>query len=97
MFQIILHFSIIVLSALVFYFLAIIAKFYRLKSGIGIHHNYFVASGISFILGQSLSLEKLPMLFSHYLSPILIISGGAGLIILSLSLYRNMMSVQKNT
>lgn len=87
---------IVTFSGFVCYFLALIAKFYRLKSGNGLHHNYYYFTAIVLITGQTLSLEVLPVLIVQYISTGLVVVGGTGFIILTLSLYKSMMSVNKS-
>lgn len=84
-----------VVSSFILYFLVQIARFYRLKSGIGIKHKYYFFSSIVFILGLLLSIDGLPSVLNIF-SSIMIITGGIGLVILSIALYKSMMSVNKD-
>jgi hypothetical protein len=86
---------IVILAGFVCYFLTLIAKFYRLKSGRGIHHLYYYLCTALVLIGILLSVEASPRLIMNYFSPVLVALGGTGLIVLSISLYKSMMSVNK--
>jgi uncharacterized membrane protein len=92
----ILTLLIIALSCFVWYFLAMIAKFYRLKSGNGPHHTYYYLSSITLVAGLFFSWDIMPFFLKRYLGPGLIIIGGAALILLSITLYKSMMTVNKS-
>lgn len=83
------------LCATICYFLSMIAKYYRLKSGQGLHPGYYYFSSILLIMGQVCTWSMLPSFFTAYLGPALQCMGGFFLLLCALALYRSMMSVNK--
>ncbi|MBF0433658.1 MAG: hypothetical protein HQK83_20430 [Fibrobacteria bacterium] len=81
----------------IWYYFSLIAKFYRLKSGQGLHQRYYYFAGFVFTLGILSCAGFSYSALVRYLSAGLITVGGMNIILLALNLYRNMMSVNKNS